>query len=129
MVTTETAQIPVSRAEGDLAWQYNSFLETSPVVAAELAEGDIVLQQDGKLRRAARLPNGLYKFREGTNTARVVLDCVASSALFANVLGFNRVRADESAARGGPAVDRDPGPGPRHHLLPSGRSPGRGSVR
>ena len=36
------------------------------------------IKQDGKLCKPVRLSNGLYKFREGTNFDRVVLDCVTS---------------------------------------------------
>ena len=38
----------------------------------------MLLKRDGKLVRPVRLANGLYKFREGTNIDRVVLDCITS---------------------------------------------------
>ncbi len=66
-----TQKIPVSTSEGDLASQYNAFLETTPVNSAEdLGDGDIVLKQDGQLVKPVRLPNGLYRFK--------VLDSITS---------------------------------------------------
>jgi len=74
-----TQKIPVSKTPGDLADKYNSFLETEEIdTSVKVAEGDILIKQNGKLVRPTRLPNGLYKFRAGTNIARVVLDCVTS---------------------------------------------------
>jgi isocitrate lyase len=74
-----TQKIPVSQSAGDLAAQYNSFLETTVVNSIdELQEGDSVLKQDGKLVKPVRLPNGLYKFKDGSGFDRVVLDCVTS---------------------------------------------------
>ena len=74
-----TQKIPVSTSEGDLAAQYNAFLETMPVNSVEDVEnGDLVLKQDGKLVKPVRLPNGLFKFKAGTGVERVVLDCVTS---------------------------------------------------
>jgi isocitrate lyase len=63
-----TQKIPVSREPGDLASQYNAFLETEEVASAD----------DVKLVRPVRLPNGLYRFKADTGVARVVLDCVTS---------------------------------------------------
>jgi len=74
-----TQKIPVSNKPGDLASVYNEFLETSEVGSADdLAEGDIVLKQGGKLVKPVRLPNGLYRFKADTGVDRVVLDCVTS---------------------------------------------------
>jgi len=74
-----TQKIPVSKTPGDLASKYNSFLETAPLASLDdLKEGEMFIKQDGKLCKPVRLPNGLYKFREGTNFDRVVLDCVTS---------------------------------------------------
>ncbi|WP_371196335.1 isocitrate lyase [Glaciecola sp. SC05] len=74
-----TQKIPVSQSEGDLAAQYNAFLETNPVNSIdELGEGDTVMKLDGKLVKPVRLPNGLYKFKEDTGVERVVLDCITS---------------------------------------------------
>jgi len=74
-----TQKIPVSKTPGDLASKYNSFLETTPLASLDdLKEGEMFIKQDGKLCKPVRLSNGLYKFREGTNFDRVVLDCVTS---------------------------------------------------
>jgi isocitrate lyase len=74
-----TQKIPVSKVPGDLASQYNDFLLTEEVVAGtKLVEGDLMIKQNGQLVKPVRLPNGLYKFRDGTSEDRVVLDCVTS---------------------------------------------------
>ncbi|MFW8592302.1 isocitrate lyase [Glaciecola sp. 2405UD65-10] len=74
-----TQKIPVSQSEGDLAAQYNAFLETTPVNSVDdLGNGDTVMKLDGQLVKPVRLPNGLYKFKEDTGFDRVVLDCVTS---------------------------------------------------
>ncbi|WP_339722174.1 isocitrate lyase [uncultured Paraglaciecola sp.] len=74
-----TQKIPVSQKPGDLASQYNAYLDTSDVTSIEeLADGDSVLKQNGKLVKPVRLPNGLYKFKENTGFDRVVLDCITS---------------------------------------------------
>ncbi len=74
-----TQKIPVSNTEGDLASQYNAFLETHPVNSiADLKQGEMVLKQGDQYVKPVRLPNGLYKFKENTGVDRVVLDCVTS---------------------------------------------------
>lgn len=73
-----TQKIPVSKTPGDLASQYNSFLETKEVKEGDIKEGDSLLKIDGKLEKVTRLSNGLYRFRDGTNIKRVILDCVTS---------------------------------------------------
>jgi isocitrate lyase len=74
-----TQMVPVSKEPGDLAAQYNSFLETKPVHdISELLENDITIHQGGNLVKPVRLDNGLYAFREGTGVDRVVLDCITS---------------------------------------------------
>jgi isocitrate lyase len=74
-----TQMVPVSKEPGDLAAQYNSFLETKPVHdVSELLENDITIHQGGNLVKPVRLDNGLYSFREGTGIDRVVLDCITS---------------------------------------------------
>jgi len=74
-----TQKVPVSREKGDLAAQYNAFLEVEEVHnLEELHEQDIVFHQGGKLVKPVRLDNGLYAFKEGTGAYRVVLDCVTS---------------------------------------------------
>ena len=74
-----TQKIPVSQSEGDLADQYNAFLETTPVNSVDdLSNGDSVMKLNGELVKPVRLPNGLYKFKDDTGFDRVVLDCVTS---------------------------------------------------
>jgi isocitrate lyase len=74
-----TQKIPVSQSKGDLAAQYNAFLQTSPVASvSDLNEGDSVLKLGGELVKPVRLPNGLYKFKDGSGFDRVVLDCITS---------------------------------------------------
>ncbi|MFT4644277.1 MAG: isocitrate lyase [Planctomycetota bacterium] len=73
-----TQKLPVSQESGDLASQYLAFVEAKEVALEDALEDDVLLKRDGKLVRPVRLANGLYKFREGTNIDRVVLDCVIS---------------------------------------------------
>ncbi len=82
-----TQKIPVSQENGDLASQYNNFLETEEINdLSELKENDITIHQGGKLVKPIRLDNGLYAFREGTGFERVVLDCVTSLTHGADLL-------------------------------------------
>ncbi len=82
-----TQKIPVSKQPGDLASIYNGFLETTPLTSlAELEEGDMAIKVDGQLCKPTRLDNGLYKFRDGTEKERVVLDCVTSLQSGADLL-------------------------------------------
>jgi isocitrate lyase len=73
-----TQKLPVSQEPGDLASQYLAFVEAEEIAISEAREDDVLLKRDGKLVRPVRLPNGLYKFRDGTNIDRVVLDCITS---------------------------------------------------
>lgn len=74
-----TQKVPVSKEQGDLASQYNDFLETEEIHDLnELQENDITIHQRGKLVKPVRLDNGLYSFRENTGFDRVILDCVTS---------------------------------------------------
>lgn len=73
-----TQKLPVSQESGDLASQYLAFVEAEEITIDEAKEDDVLLKRDGKLVRPVRLANGLYKFREGTNIDRVVLDCITS---------------------------------------------------
>jgi isocitrate lyase len=74
-----TQKIPVSQSQGDLAEQYNQFLDTEEVQdLSELENGDAIMKIDGKIVKPIRLPNGLYKFKANTGEARVVLDCITS---------------------------------------------------
>lgn len=74
-----TQKIPVSREAGDSASEYTKWLETTPVSDVnQLEDGEVAIQLDGQLVKPTRLPNGLYKFREGTGEDRVVEDCISS---------------------------------------------------
>ncbi|CAM1356976.1 isocitrate lyase [Tenacibaculum ascidiaceicola] len=73
-----TQKLPVSQEPGDLASQYLAFVEAEEITIEEAREDDVLLKRVGKLVRPVRLANGLYKFREGTNIDRVVLDCITS---------------------------------------------------
>lgn len=73
-----TQKLPVSKEKGDLASQYLAFVEAEEVTIEEANDDDVLLKRDGKLVRPVRMPNGLYKFKEGSNIDRVVLDCITS---------------------------------------------------
>jgi isocitrate lyase len=74
-----TQKIPVSSGPGDHAAEYIKWLDTEPVNhMTSLKDGDMAIQINGELRKPKRLANGLYSFREGTGTDRVVEDCIAS---------------------------------------------------
>lgn len=73
-----TQKLPVSQEPGDLASQYLAFVAAEEIDVKEAKEDDVLLKRDGKLVRPVRLANGLYKFKEGTNIDRVVLDCITS---------------------------------------------------
>ena len=74
-----TQKVPVSKTSGDLADQYNSFLETEEINNLEdLNENDIAIHQKGVQVKPVRLSNGLYRFKANTGFDRVVLDCITS---------------------------------------------------
>ena len=73
-----TKQIAFTREAGDLADQYNSFLDCEEVDATSLSHGDVLIARDGKLMRPKRLPSNLFQFRSGTGEDRCVMDCIAS---------------------------------------------------
>ena len=73
-----TQKLPVSQEPGDLASQYLAFVDAESVAIEDAKEDDVLLKRDGKLVRPIRLANGLYKFKEGSNIDRVVLDCITS---------------------------------------------------
>ena len=73
-----TKQIAVTNTPGDLGDQYNSFLDCDEVTAADLNNGDVVLNRDGTLVRPKRLPSNLFQFRQGTGEDRCVLDSITS---------------------------------------------------
>ncbi|MEE4173183.1 MAG: isocitrate lyase [Xanthomonadales bacterium] len=73
-----TKQIAVTHEPGDLGDQYNSFLDCEEVDLADMKNGDVILNRDGKLLRPKRLPSNLFQFRKGTGEDRCVLDCITS---------------------------------------------------
>ncbi len=73
-----TQKLPVSQKPGDLASQYMAFIDAEEIAIEDTKEDDILLKRNGKLVRPIRLANGLYKFKEGSNIDRVVLDCITS---------------------------------------------------
>ncbi|MFO6422288.1 isocitrate lyase [Motilimonas sp. KMU-193] len=74
-----TQKIPVSQYPGDLADQYNAFIDGEEITdVSKLGSGDMVLRQGDKLIKPTRLPNGLVKFKANTGEDRVVLDCITS---------------------------------------------------
>ncbi|MEM5539865.1 isocitrate lyase [Olleya sp. AS48] len=73
-----TQKLPISQQSGDLASQYLAFVDAEEIAITDAKEDDVLLKRDGKLVRPVRLANGLYKFKEGTNIDRVVLDCITS---------------------------------------------------
>jgi isocitrate lyase len=82
-----TQKIPVSRSAGDLAEQYNAFIDGEEISSMdELQAGDMVLRQGEKLIRPVRLPNGLVRFKPNTGEDRVVLDCITSMQNGADLL-------------------------------------------
>ncbi|NQZ10547.1 MAG: isocitrate lyase [Algicola sp.] len=82
-----TQKIPVSQNTGDLAEQYNAFIDGLEVTSIdELQSGDLVLRQTDKLIKPTRLANGLIRFKPNTGEDRVVLDCIASLQQGADLL-------------------------------------------
>jgi isocitrate lyase len=73
-----TKQIAVTREPGDLGDQYNSFLDVEEITPADMKNGDVVLNRDGKLVRPKRLPSNLFQFKAGTGEARCILDSITS---------------------------------------------------
>ena len=73
-----TKQIAVTREEGDLGDQYNSFLDVEEVSLDDMSNGDLVIKQGGKLVRPKRLASNLFQFRAGTGEDRCVLDSITS---------------------------------------------------
>jgi isocitrate lyase len=71
-----TKEIAVVKEVGDQGDIYNSYLDVEEVDVADMAEGDVCFNRDGKLVRPKRLPSGLYEFRKGTGEERCVFDSV-----------------------------------------------------
>ncbi|QDY71211.1 isocitrate lyase [Qingshengfaniella alkalisoli] len=74
-----TQKLPVSQQPGDLAAEYLKWVATEDITDTNpLRDGELALQRDGKIVKPVRLPNGLFRFKEGSGRARVIEDCVAS---------------------------------------------------
>src|SRR6201995_645652 len=73
-----TQQIAVSHQPGDIGDQYNSFLDCEEVTAANARNGDVIINQHGKMMRPKRLASNLYQFRPGTGADSGVLGCITS---------------------------------------------------
>ena len=73
-----TKQIAVTDQPGDLGDQYNAFLDVEEISPDDMNNGDVVINQNGKLVRPKRLPSNLFQFKQGTGEARCVLDCITS---------------------------------------------------
>lgn len=74
-----TQKIPVSKNPGDLADQYNAFIDGEEVTDINSVEpGDMLIRQGEKLIKPVRLENGLIGFKPNTGEDRCVLDCITS---------------------------------------------------
>jgi len=73
-----TKQIAITNEQGDLADQYNSFLDVEEINDANMKHGDVMISQNGKIVRPKRLPSNLYQFRKDTGEARCILDSITS---------------------------------------------------
>ena len=73
-----TKQIAVTHEPGDLGDQYNSFLDVEEIAPEEMNNGDVVINQNGKLVRPKRLASNLFHFKSGTGEARCILDSITS---------------------------------------------------
>ena len=73
-----TKQIAVTTEPGDLGDQYNSFLDCEEVAESDIANGDVLIRQNGKLVRPKRLASNLFQFKKGTGEQRCILDSITS---------------------------------------------------
>lgn len=75
-----TQKIPVSQAPGDLPDQYNAYIDGETITSLDQAteHGGMLIRQGDNWIKPTRLPNGLFKFKEGSGQDRVVLDCITS---------------------------------------------------
>lgn len=74
-----TQKVPVSTEPGDLAAEYIKWLKTEAITDENpIRDGELALFQNGEFVKPARLPNGLFPFKENTGRARVIEDCIAS---------------------------------------------------
>ena len=99
-----TKQIAVTKQPGDLGDQYNSFLDCEEITPAELKNGDVVINREGKLLRPKRLPSNLFQFRAGTGEDRCVLDCITSLQNGADLLWIETEKPHVGQIKG--MVDR-----------------------
>ena len=81
-----TKEIAVVKEPGDQGDKYNSFLDVEEIDVADMAEGDVCFNRDGKLVRPKRLPSGLYQFRQGTGEERCVFDSIEAIKAGADLL-------------------------------------------
>jgi len=81
-----TKEIAVVKEPGDQGDQYNAFLDVEEIDVADMAEGDVCFNRDGKLVRPKRLPSGLYQFRQGTGEERCVFDSIEAIKAGADLL-------------------------------------------
>jgi isocitrate lyase len=74
-----TQKVPISQHPGDLAAEYIKWLKVDPITADKpIKDGEMALYQGGAFVKPARMPNGLFAFKEGSGRARVIEDCIAS---------------------------------------------------
>jgi isocitrate lyase len=81
-----TKEIAVVKEPGDQGDQYNSYLDVEEIDVADMAEGDVCFNRNGKLVRPKRLPSGLYQFRQGTGEERCVFDSIEAIKAGADLL-------------------------------------------
>ena len=81
-----TKEIAVVKTPGDQGDVYNSYLDVDEIDVADMAEGDVCFNRDGKLVRPKRLPSGLYQFRQGTGEDRCVFDSIEAINAGADLL-------------------------------------------
>lgn len=90
-----TQKIPVSQERGDLADQYNAFIDGAEIGSLdELGSGDMILRRAGRLIKPTRLLNGLVRFKPDTGIDRAVLDCVTSLQHGADLLWIETEKPD-----------------------------------
>ena len=89
-----TKQIAFSREPGDLADQYNAYLDYDPVDLGDTRDGDVLIRREGQLMRPKRLPSNLYQFRPGTGEDRCVLDCITALKNGADLLWIETEKPD-----------------------------------
>ncbi|MCG9555496.1 isocitrate lyase [Vibrio sp. Isolate31] len=81
-----TKEIAVVKEPGDQGDIYNSYLDVEEIDVADMKQGDVCFNREGKLVRPKRLPSGLYQFRQGTGEDRCVFDCIEAINAGADLL-------------------------------------------